>query len=177
MSLRFYQILVAFLTCVSISFIGTSIWLLVERTDDDALDLSYETENFVLKISRDGLLELENYKIGMPLVAHLGQHLNDNERKEAKTCNERDYCVEYESSKLTVDVRQNTGSEVDATCFDFSWTVKDNCSPLDCFENGKTFWYGGAEVYFQQWPLGSVIEHPYLMQIKGTRTENFERVS
>lgn len=164
MSLRFYQILVAFLVCVSISFIGTSIWLLVERTEqNDVLDFVYDTENFTLKLSKGGLLELEN-KIGAPLVGRLGQHLTENERKKGTKCNERDYCVEYENSKLTVDVRQSRESEVDATCLDFSWTVKDTTAPLDCFENGKTFWYGGAEVYFQQWPLGSVKEHPYLMQ-------------
>ena len=164
MEVRFYQILTVFLTCVSISFIGTSIWLLLERTEGDNLDFKYQTENLEFKLSKNGVLELQNHRIETPLIGKLGQHLDDNVRKQGKKCSERDYCVEYENSKLTVDVRQSLGGEVDATCFDISWTVEDETAPFDCFENGKTFWYGGAEVYFQQWPLGSVKEHPYLMQ-------------
>ena len=155
------RLVIIFLICLSIAFIGTTSWLLVERSDDDVDKLAdFESENdFVkLKVSRDGVLELTNNLMlgNSAVVAQLGSHLSDEDRDHARMCTEKDYCVEYPNSKVTLSVRDE--------CYDISWTVKDNSTPTDCFENGKTYWYGGAEVYYQQWPLGSLKEHPYLMQ-------------
>ena len=57
------RLVILFLICLSIAFIGTTSWLLVERSDEDAeklADFENETDFFKLKVSRDGVLELTN---------------------------------------------------------------------------------------------------------------------
>ena len=71
-----------------------------------------------------------------------------------------------------------TPSGGDLTCYNVEWTPSDtNDSPLDCFDNYKdVFWYGGSEVYYQQWPLGAVDQFQYKMQRSEHNMQNICRI-
>ena len=80
---------------------------------------------------------------------------------------------EFENgSRFKVETKnEKTPSGGDVTCYNVEWTpggidaYGHQETPFDCFDNYKdVFWYGGAEVFYQQWPLGAVDQHKYKMQ-------------
>ena len=80
---------------------------------------------------------------------------------------------EFENgSRFKVETKnEKTPSGGDVTCYNVEWTpggidaYGNQETPFDCIDNYKdVFWYGGAEVFYQQWPLGAVDQHKYKMQ-------------
>ena len=120
MKSRFLNILIFILICCSISFIGTTIWLLIERSGDTNLEYVHQSVNGVFRVDgRNGKLEMRNSRLEHPVEANLGKHLDESAFKAAKLCNFGDYCVDYETSRLMIKTEEHKSVNNDpVTCYE-----------------------------------------------------------
>ena len=92
MTNRTFSILLVLLSCCSISFIGTTIWLLLERNENESCSVDgflHQGKHGQIKLSRNGNLELMNDK-KWTVYGSLGSHVKN---ASPESCSERDFCL------------------------------------------------------------------------------------
>ena len=92
MTNRTFSILLFLLSCCSISFIGTTIWLLLERNENESCSVDgflHQGKHGQIKLSRNGNLELMNDQKWTVYVS-LGSHVKN---ASPVSCSERDFCL------------------------------------------------------------------------------------
>ena len=92
MTNRTFSILLFLLSCCSISFIGTTIWLLLERNDNESCSVDgflHQGKHGQIKLSKNGNLELMNDQ-KWTVYGSLGSHVKN---ASPVSCSERDFCL------------------------------------------------------------------------------------
>ena len=157
-------IILGFLALVLL-FVSTFQFLfLTSFTDKEKAEL-FEGEVSVLDSvlvfqHGSGYMRLKNPKTEACLEGELGQSL----KSRALVKNEiENHCLLIEwSNYATLNVSKDGDR-----CFHVNWKPKGIGEPryfLDCFELGDSHWYGGSELYRQEWPLekADIQMMPYL---------------
>ena len=121
------------------------------------------TEWWVLQHQTDQFI-LTNPKNNASLSARLGKSL-DYDLVVDKTANERFLSIQWKRSTASLTMAQDDEYE---RCVNVNWHAKykiDEPSEfLDCFDLEGMHWYGGSELYKQEWPLekASIDMMPFL---------------
>ncbi|XP_071845274.1 myogenesis-regulating glycosidase-like isoform X1 [Apostichopus japonicus] len=81
------------------------------------------------------------------LTGHLGTVLWNH----PQVCPDSQFCLEWEgNAKLKVDFQESG----DIVCHHIHWKAAKDITLLeDCYDMKSAHWYGGGEVFEQQWPL------------------------
>ncbi|XP_013398193.1 myogenesis-regulating glycosidase [Lingula anatina] len=80
--------------------------------------------------------------------------VNFSMENDFSVCNSEGVCLDWKDARLRINSSQ---VEEGVTCFTVSWeSLSCNVSSLrDCYEMQGSHWYGGAQVYYQYWPIDS----------------------
>lgn len=104
----------------------------------DSMKFSMESDNAVVRLTGQFGSNLKAFSSISPCK----DELYNSEKKN---------CIEFkEESRLEIE------SDLDNTgrCYRIKWTpLNSNFIPEDCMDISKSYWYGGASVYEQHWPI------------------------
>ncbi|XP_013387026.1 myogenesis-regulating glycosidase isoform X1 [Lingula anatina] len=108
------------------------------------LDLENAQQNFVIwdKTKQDLLI---SGQLGMGLNLLGSRYQCSGQRSDS-------ICIEWPGlAKLIIERKKY---DADDECYDIVWqSLSAKVAPKDCFDTKDTHWYGGPEIFAQQWPI------------------------
>ncbi|XP_019631326.1 PREDICTED: uncharacterized family 31 glucosidase KIAA1161-like [Branchiostoma belcheri] len=119
-----------------------AVYLAPKSTTVVIKNAKFSTDNRAFSLEHEGRVTIR---------ANLGLSLPSHPPPTELQCGEGDKCYKWSVATLVIKAEE---IEPAVECYTISWEALDDFyEPMDCLDLAPAHWYGGAEMYYQGWPI------------------------
>ncbi|XP_078575219.1 LOW QUALITY PROTEIN: myogenesis-regulating glycosidase-like [Branchiostoma floridae x Branchiostoma japonicum] len=112
-----------------------------QRTTVEIKNAKFSTDSRAFSLHQEGRVTIRG-ELGLGLPSH--------PPPRELQCGTGERCYKWPMATLIIKAEELESAD----CYTISWEADDDIyEPMDCLELGPAHWYGGAEMYYQGWPI------------------------